>query len=582
MRPGRRWPLFGFDITDRNQPADENFRILDLKTGKQRLLLSRKERFIDGIWELVPDGKHLVACRPNRVVAVSDLETAQDVKSIMIDLARRFRCLACSPDGETIVIATNDRMYFWEWKGMKEPQAVALDPPFIRTVEISPDGTLLAEVRAESGDVVIRDMRTRAVLYTLLNREHEATTAVTFAPAGRLIAAGRAAPDMQGHVQIWNLERRAVESTLGDVPQWYSQQRIAVSADGNWLAVDGWQSRIGVWNLTTGDPVGADVVGHDGWIQAIDFAPDGTAVATAGSDGTLRIWDARTGSQRLKVSYAAMVRGVAFSPDGRLVAASIFDDTVRVLETATGRELQRFRGHNSSSNSVGPLLFSSDGQFLVSWGNDCRAQVVDVRTGKVVSERLVHPEGFRVARRDEVMDPSQPQIDSGVLSPDGRRLAMRHATFLTLLDLATGKELARSAAEQGSILPPGMTFTPDGLRLVTMTEVHPNVGAQPRPTFQGSLLLVRDAESQNELLRIELPGVTPGPIAVSGDGRRLATVTRSDRKLRVFDLTTGRERSVISETDGNPSSLAFSRDGRRIAGAFADGTALIWELPVAD
>ena len=79
--------------------------------------------------------------------------------------------------------------------------------------------------------------------------------------------------------------------------------------------------------------------GHKGWVTSVAFSPDGKRIASASSDGTLKVWDATTGEETLKPKgHKGWVLSVAFSPDGKRIACGSDDRTVKLWDATTGQE----------------------------------------------------------------------------------------------------------------------------------------------------------------------------------------------------------------------------------------------------
>ncbi len=107
------------------------------------------------------------------------------------------------------------------------------------------------------------------------------------------------------------------------------------TTDGTWLASASGDGTVRIWDPATGQQR-ATLTGHTGWVTAVAIAPDGTWLASGTGDGTVRIWDPVTGQQRTTLTgHTGTVTAVAIAPDGTWLASASRDETVRIWDPAT-------------------------------------------------------------------------------------------------------------------------------------------------------------------------------------------------------------------------------------------------------
>jgi len=375
---------------------------------------------------------------------------------------------------------------------------------------------------------------------------------------------------------------------------------VALSPDGQYLAVGGYNKSFTVYDLQTRKAQHLAVPRLEGALYnvwSVAFSADGTRLAAGTSlhsgDTQLTEWKRGQEGFEFHSSFAGsgdfVGASISYSPDGQRLAASDRDGMIRVWDTDTHKSVLAPRKH---AGIVVCVAFDPSGG----------PRRLAVTRGAEVTIEKIDPAAF--PRGQALIGHGQRDVEALAFEPDGKHLMTRAGGNEVLRwDLVSGKHCVLSQEDKNPLLRGNLSISHDGRIVVSGSEgehlsVWGTAEAQPSAALRvdipntrctafshdGTKLALSDATNRIILWDLKYgrkPQSWPGStdeihsLAFFPDDKKLAWCG-ADQWVHILDLGTGKEIPSLRGHERTVTCLAISPDGRRIATASADLTVCIW------
>lgn len=285
---------------------------------------------------------------------------------------------------------------------------------------------------------------------------------------------------------------------------------------------------------------------HAGAVFGVAWSPNGSYIATASEDHTVKVWNAQNGE--LICAYTGhtdAVYALAWSPNSELIASGGGDDTVQIWNAQNCSAASGYATH-TESNPIESIAWSHNGLEIVSGGWGKTAQLWSVTSGKV---QWNLPVGEVVSSLS--WSPHDDQIAIGAWDGSVHIVNAQSGIQRNEMDF-TNNQAVNAVA-----------WSPNGTYLAIGDDEN----------------RVRVVNERNGQVVLTYTGHTARVTAVawSPDGQEIASGS-DDKTVQVWHAFTGKLLMTYTGHTNTISSIAWSPNGQEIVSGSFDFTAKVWKV----
>jgi predicted NACHT family NTPase len=326
---------------------------------------------------------------------------------------------------------------------------------------------------------------------------------------------------------------------------------IELGLEGETLATADTDGMIRLWETDTCQEL-LTIKAHEGIASCVTFHPSNNIIASCGRDSKIKLWSGETVENlRILESKGCFPISIRFSPDGKKIAGSYSDAKLRLWDIQTGQLLKTFDGH---TEKVITIVFSQDGQTIVSGSFDQTIKFWHAESGQCVGMLEGH------------CDP----IESLAFSLDERLLVSSGGDLIKIWDMSTG-ECIRTLPDNFQDIPYRNTstiysiaFSPEGKTFASGDGAH-----QIKVWDLKTGKCIKVLHSHNRMIR---------SVIWHPNGRTIISGS-ADSTVRYWDVATGNCTQTLKGSNRLVFSVACHSNGKILASAGDDHLVRIWNLP---